>query len=913
MSKLRPWIQVVQPHEDIRKGRFDESIFAADLGEVLVGRGALEYRDPDIFFRKTYITEELSALISGVMLRSSGKKGVEPVIQLQTPFGGGKTHALLTIYHLIKNKKNASKFKGIQQLLKEAGVEEIPDIKIAAIDGDAVNADEIRRTADGLSIRTLWGEIAYQLGGKPFYKLIEDADQKRMVPGTNLIGEILDKAAKSLILIDELLIYVKACSAIKVGESYLKGQVLAFIKELADAVSNHPTAILIVTLPSSTPEHLDEEGEMIYQELAKMLGRRETIKEPVHGEEIYEIVRKRLFEDLGPETEAEKVADTYWEFYQTHKEDLPRKVREPTYKKLLAKAYPFHPETINVLREQWGTYVNFQKTRGVLRLLALVVADLYKRKHAGCLIQSSHFNLGNSEIASELLKFTGRQFEGIIAADISGPTAKAPQIDRDLGSEYARENVTEGLATAIFLYSFSGKGDGGINEPNLRLAVLHPDMIPSIFAEALNRTIQRFYFIDDASARRGMYRFAAQENLNKKLIDIEDSIKKADITEFAHEKLWNLIGDKFPKKYRFPEEDRDVADSPTLSLVVLGLERTKGKETWKDSEKFIQDLLNTHGTLHRKFKNSLVFLMPDETYKQQLLKNVKRYLALQHIAQEYKAKGLTEEQKRDLQLKIKSAEVEVPQIIASSYRHIVIGGDKKELKTFDMGTFVYVPSNPLSNMVWQTLKDNEKLLEKIDPNLITGTKFSLWPSEKQYINTKTLMEYFTQYTNLPILADESVLKTSICQGINRGLFGLGLGEPEKFDTVYFKKTVSESEIDLTETSWLLKPDIAQKFLPPEEKTKETGREITTVITTKGKEITEGGIKKVRDVSIKASIDWQNWDNFFREVIDPLINEGANVKIELTLSAHSDEGIKQDTIELKIKESLEQRNIEYKID
>ena len=150
--KLKPWIQVVEPHEDIRRGRFDESIFAADLGEILAGRGALEYRDPELFFKKTYLTQGLSALIAEVVLRLSGKKGAEPVIQLQTPFGGGKTHTLLTIYHLVKNRKYALKFKGVKEVLKNAGVKEIPETKITVVDGTALNPNEIRTTADGQKI-----------------------------------------------------------------------------------------------------------------------------------------------------------------------------------------------------------------------------------------------------------------------------------------------------------------------------------------------------------------------------------------------------------------------------------------------------------------------------------------------------------------------------------------------------------------------------------------------------------------------------------------------------------------------------------------------------------------------------------------------------------------------------------------
>jgi len=230
-----------------------------------------------------------------------------------------------------------------------------------------------------------------------------------------------------------------------------------------------------------------------------------------------------------------------------------------------------------------------------------------------------------------------------------------------------------------------------------------------------------------------------------------------------------------------------------------------------------------------------------------------------------------------------------------------------------MGAFIYTPSNPLGNLVWQTLKDNEELLEKLDPNLLVNTKWSLWPKTKKVIKTRTLWEYFTQYTNLPILANENVLKASICQGIQRGLFGYGLGNGKIFDTVYFKRYVEEDQIDISESSWLLKPNIATKFLPKEEIKEEISlnKEEPEPVINKPKEFRENGVQKVRVVNLEVDLEWQNWDNFFREVIDPLREENADIKIAIKLRASSEEGIKKDTLDLKIIESLNQRGIKWK--
>ena len=198
MSKIKPWLQLMQPHEDIRKGKFDASVFAADLGEVRQGRGALDYRDASLFFKKTFFTKEIRNIIVDVLNRLASKKG-EPVIQLTTPFGGGKTHTLLALYHLIQNRSVAEKFSSVKELLQENKLESIPQSRIATIVGTSMDVSNGRRTVENLNIKTVWGEIAYQLGGKDLFKKIEECDKKMVSPGTDLLGEILSDKKPTLI------------------------------------------------------------------------------------------------------------------------------------------------------------------------------------------------------------------------------------------------------------------------------------------------------------------------------------------------------------------------------------------------------------------------------------------------------------------------------------------------------------------------------------------------------------------------------------------------------------------------------------------------------------------------------------------------------------------------------------------
>jgi hypothetical protein len=345
------------------------------------------------------------------------------VIQLQTAFGGGKTHTLLAAYHLFKKPAEVGKLPQIKELVNAAGMKQVPAVSMACLVGTALNVS---------SSRTFWGEMAYQLGGEKLYSQVAKSDEQRISPGTNLLGSLLQEAGPCLILLDEILIYLVKAGGIRVGESTLRGNTLTFLQELSIAVANCPHAVMIATLTSQLAEFFEEGGERVYESLEKVLGRVERVRQTVEGTEIYEVIRRRLFENLGDTEEHKKSAETYWAMYRKLGEDVPSSCREPAYRDDIIKAYPFHPELIHVLYERWGTIPEFQRTRGVLRLLADVIANLYQAKDNEALIQSGSINLGASAVRGELVKHTGSPsvYISVIDSDISGSHAKAPEIDR---------------------------------------------------------------------------------------------------------------------------------------------------------------------------------------------------------------------------------------------------------------------------------------------------------------------------------------------------------------------------------------------------------------------------------------------------------------------------------------------------
>lgn len=926
MSTIRPWRMVVTPHEDIRQGRFDASVFAANLGHVVAGQGAVDYRDPATFFKKTYMTQGLSRLLREMMGRLSGRLKSEPVIQLQTPFGGGKTHTLLAMYHLLKSPRDVSRLDSVKKLLDAANLKEVPPAAVAAIVGMAMNVNRDR---------TPWGEMAHQLGGDRLYQMMAADDRAKTAPGTKLLGEMLEAAGPCVILVDEILSYLINASAVKVGEGTLRGTTLTFLQQLTEAVSNCPHALLVVTLTSQLAEYLDENAERAYQSIEKVMGRVETVKTPVEGQEIYEVIRRRLFEDLGDEEHRRATIEAYWAMYKRLGDGVPAACREPAYRDRMLIAYPFHPELISVLYERWGSIPEFERTRGVLRLLAFVISQLYQAKDNDPLIQSCNVELGSVEVRPELVKFIGNQFHGVIDTDIAGKDAKAPEIDRQLGSEYAKESVSEKLAKAIFMYSFGGGQQRGATLPQLRVAVLNPELPPPFISDAADRLTKRLWHLYQDS---GLYYFDAQANLNRILVEREEMVRSEPdkVKDFARAQLNNMIGEQVFRVFRYPQEDRDVADQPRLGLVVLDLHQVVAEDNIPDdTAAFIGRIIKQHGQGFRKHANALVFLAPDYQRASEVLDTARRLLALRNIDEDQTTKKkLTEEQKKDLAGRLKEAEARLPAALAAAYRHIVVPAENKTLRAFDMGIATLGGKELLSEKVAETLKASDQLLDRLDPALLIGPRWKLWPDDLEMVQVSVLAGYFTTLTHLPALTAPEVLQGTIAKGVERGLFGYALGDgpAKKFDTIRFKELATADQCEITDSAWLLRPELAKALLPEKEKvpigggdgagaegTGETGR-TGGEGTGEGDGAAVGGGVKIVDgerrlsrVRIQMRVPWENWQDIYNEVIDPLAKEGADILCDVTIVAQGEASIRENTVELGIKESLSQRGLDAKID
>ncbi|WP_027356905.1 ATP-binding protein [Desulfofundulus thermocisternus] len=883
---LPAWWQVVTPHKDIKAKSFSEAVFAADLGDVLSGEAPEEYRDPRLFFAKTYLTTGLQNLARNVLSRLGTGKG-DPVIQLQTPFGGGKTHALLTLYHLVRSYNQVNHLEQLQGLLAEW--RNFSGARVAAFAGT---------TADPVKGRTPWGEIAHQLG---CYEIVREHDARRVAPGKERIKEILARSGPTLILMDELLQYIVKANQVEKIEKITQGQTLAFLQELSEAVAASEKSVLVLTLPASILEQYDEEAEKALVQLQKVSGRVESIYVPVEGVEIYEVIRKRLFEDLGDPRTHRQVAEAYFRLYQGLGSDVPAEVRDVAYREKIERAYPFHPEFIDVLYERWGSFPTFQRTRGVLRLLAQVIGELYERKVSASLIHSSLVELGYAPVRREFIKHIGNEYDSIISYDIAG---KARRIDQEMGSEYEKYGIAKGIATSVFLYSFSGGERRGVNLPWLRVALLREGIPPTIVGDAVSKLEDSLWFFH---TEKRFYSFKNQPNLNRIIVDKEEAIAPEQVRESLFDHLNRMARGAPIDIYLWPDSPGDIPDNRMLKLILLEPGQKYGD---KETSQLVREIFDNAGSTFRIYRNTLFVVALDASSYAGLEKQFRRFLALQDISGDAEL-SLSSGARQELKNKLDDARKSLPHTIMTAYRHVAWRSNG-DVTWRDMGIPASGQSTSLSQRVWQYLKDEERILSSLTPKLVLDRAFGEEETEK---TVQEVYDVFLKTPGLPCLESEKVLLEAVRQGVRTGLLGVRVGS-----ALYFNETPPDLSLDAV----VVRPENAEEekkkaysFIytkPPKSSSNigenggsaSVGKDERDITVQPGEDITTlTPSSKVRRVSIKATIPWDKLSQIVTGVIRPLKACGSDPEITLEIKAETENGFDRNTLDSKVKETLQQ--------
>ena len=797
-NELLNWRKGCTPHRDIREDCVSEALFAVNLSRAIAREGADEYRDPTRFFERTHLTRTLQGLIRDVLNTLGGQPGANSVIHLQTNFGGGKTHAELALYHLLTSPAEALAVPHIAAFLAKNGFESIPQAAVAALPCADLDAGG-REVADGFTIHTLWGELAYRLGGEragaELYNLLRESDERRSAPGVAKLRHLLTQAGPNIILIDELLHYVDKAAAVKVGDSNLATQTLAFVRELTEAVDAVPHSILIASLTASTMENLQvlsaEDAQFTLAKLEDILRRVEDARTPIESAEIYDIVRTRLFQQVD-EAAAAQVAAAYSQFYRSApwRDLLPQVSREAGYEELLCKAYPFHPCIIKVLYERWGSRPQFQLTRGTLRFLSHLLAHLWALPpHRGeseeggwPLIHLSDVTLADDDVRAETIRVAGSAWEAVVGTDIATTEPDglsiAQRADRERGGLYTRYGLVQGLATSVFMFTHGGEQRKPTPEAEVRLAVAHPAIPLSDLNQALDDCRARLYYYYDDD---GGLIFKTEPNPNKVLADERANVTTDQARLQVEQVVEEVIGPSslfnvtlYGFQGRPAQEPGDVPDDGTLQLVVLPprLTLSYGQASGRTAA-VLDEISDNYANRLRMNRNMVLFLAPDSAAIASAVEQAIDLLAARNVLGDAGLmERFSEAQQQTILDRAMTAENETKNHVRKAYNTVLLPSGQRTREVFELS---YVPpSKTVLQQAEEELLQSRKIHQHFNPALLEDRWASLWPKTATVITTQTLWEKFARQTESPILAGQHVLQEMVRGGVEQSIFGYSL-------------------------------------------------------------------------------------------------------------------------------------------
>ncbi len=795
---LRPWREVAIPHEDVLKGTFQQAEFAADLSRVHDRRATAEYQDPVLFFQRTFITEGMRLLLDSVVKRLTGRGG-DPVIQLQTSFGGGKTHTMLGVYHIAQGEAPLSDLPGISPILNAAGVIELPKANIAVLDGNKL-APNMPQKRKSLSVRTLWGELAYQLGGEAGYELVKDADASGTSPGKEVLAQLLNQYAPCVILMDELVAYIRQFEEGKTLSGGTYDSNLSFVQALTEALKAVPNAVLLASLPESDKEAGSTRGIKALETLSHYFARVQALWKPVAVEEAFEIVRRRLFSKVQDRTACEAVCRAYADLYSTSSSDMPRETQESRYYERLIQAYPIHPEVFDRLYEDWSSLDNFQRTRGVLKLMAKVIHRLWKDGNNDLMIMPGSLPLYDADTRNEAIYYLPAGWDPVLDRDIDGDRAETTEIenrDTRLGSLQSCRRA----ARTIFLGSAPTTPNQmvrGLETERVVLGCVQPGQQVGLFKDALNRLTDRLHYLNCGNNR---FWFDTRPNLRREMEERKRRFQdKDDVYPVVRDLLRSGISHgPFGGVHVFTPSS-DVPDDFSLRLVVLSPDTPfsrKEERLWKRS---VESILKSRGDQPRQKQNRLLFLLAEYDCVSRLKDQVKSMLAWQSIVNDYRENRIVLDN-----LMAKNAEAELARakdglhrMIRETYKWIlaplqeaVNGKGLSEIKweSFQLnpGAKVFIQE------IERVLRENELLISEWAPiHLSSLLKRWYWKKDVEAKSAKDVWEDTCKYLYLPRLKDDQVFRSTLGSGAtSKDFFAFAQGKDgEKYVGFSFGKTTA---------------------------------------------------------------------------------------------------------------------------
>lgn len=832
-GSLKPWREIVTPHTDVASGRYQQAEFAADLWQVHLGEGSDEYRKPQEFFRRTYLTESLKRLLVGGVQRLCGKGG-DPVVQLQTNFGGGKTHSMLALYHLFSGA-NPGELAGVDAVLAEAGVKSLPKAKCVVLVGNKISPGNPVTKPDGTVVRTLWGELAWQLGGKKAFARVKADDENATNPG-DVLRELFKEYGPCLILVDEWVAYARQLhdqSDLPAGGFETQ---FTFAQALTESAKLAGNCLLVISLPASdtqgSPHTQADDAEVggirgreALDRLRNVVGRVESSWRPATAEEGFEIVRRRLFEPLaGPDAfkQRDVTARAFADLYHSQGAEFPPECKGGDYEKRIQAAYPIHPEIFDRLYTDWSTLLKFQRTRGVLRLMAAVIHSLWEKGDRNPLILPSTVPIDDPRVQSELTRYLSDNWAPIIEKDVDGPSSLPLRIDAEQPN-LGKLHATRRVARTIYLGSAptSAAAHRGLEDRRVKLGCVMPGESPAVFGDALRRLAAAATYLYQDGPR---FWYATQPTVTKLAEDRAEQLKRDPdkVAQELDERLRTDLrrGGDFSRVHPLPRSGADVPDDLDARLVVLPAEHSYTKEARSAAVAAAQAILESRGNTPRLYRNTLVFLAADKVRLQDLDEAVRRFLAWESILNEREALNLDPHQVRQAETQKHAADGAVTARLPETYQWLLVPEQVNPQAPISWQTTRLSGGEALAVRATKRLRTDELLVTTLGSTILRKhlDDVPLWRGN--HVEVRQLVEDFARYLYLPRLAGPEVLIQAIRDGValltwQTDTFAYAESHDEGTERYRGLRGGQVTSVDAESRGLLVKPDVARHQLDAE--------------------------------------------------------------------------------------------------
>ena len=781
---IKPWREVAHPHKDVLEGTFKQSEFAADISQVHAGTAPEEYQDAEKFFARTFITEGMRLLLQSVAERLSGRGG-DPVIQLQTAFGGGKTHTLLAVYHLASRQCPTEKLAGIPPILDAAGIASLPQARVAVVDGIKFSPS-LARSHAGITVNTLWGDLAVQLLGAEGYALLAEADQAGTSPGKEALTTLLQRAAPCVVLLDELVAYVRQ---LEPGKSYSGGTFdsnISFIQALTEAMKGVPNAILLASLPESETEAAGTQGQRALTVLEKYFGRVESVWKPVAAQEAFEIVRRRLFDSAGDPVQIQATARAFGELYRQNPSKFTAEAQEARYEERIAQAYPIHPEVFDRLYEDWSTLDKFQRTRGVLQYLAIVIHRLWNSNDKDALIMPGSLPLDDAVVRNKSIHYLPNGWEPVIESEVDGPRSTAADIDGH-DTRFGSVQAARRVARTVFLGSApsnAAQAVRGIRVEGILLGAAQPGQAVGTYEDVIKRLRDRLHYL---YGEKDSYWFDTRPNLRREMEARKANLKEIeDVLPLLKERVNRVFskGNHFAAIHVFvPSADIPDEFGSGPRLVVLPPSAGYRKQDESLARLAATEVLEKRGDTPRLKRNRLIFLAPDGDAVQRLRDAARTYLAWKSIVEDVHSRrmDLGTYQADQAKRAMEGADNDVKQLVRQTYCWLMVPTEEMsrgKLQLHWEAAALSAAAPSLVEAIESKLREEEWLISAWFP-VHLNRMLNQWYFKEGVTEVSALKVWqdSCQYLYLPRLLNSDVFVQAVAAGCaTRDGFGFAAGK-----------------------------------------------------------------------------------------------------------------------------------------